>query len=1367
MKKLILSSLLVAAGVALTSQPAHALRDLSLKQQADLPRGQYFDLVDPDHVYIDRLVVKFVEDTRVRLRGDKLVSLEGRALGAVDGFLQAHPEIKVDRLIQSMDEDKLDEYVARGERMSGYDLADMNNYYLLTVDGNGNPQKLLAELLQIDLVQTCYYEPISEPATCGTDISPATPNWEANQDYREAAPTGVDIDYAWNFHADANGVSTYWWQDLEWGWCEDHEDFPTNFTVYTLPDSTDPDFFNHGTSVVGIVSACDDGKGVTGLTPDCRPTARQVTDYASTADALAAIGSSLLTGETYLIEMHAQGPDPGWTCVCNCGQFRYVAMEYWQANFDAVLVNSGNGKFCVEAAGNGSMDLDWAGYGGAFNLGTRDSQAIMVGAGSSGSVHNPMCWTNHGSRISAYGWGENVYSTGYGGLWGQTDCQQDYTASFSGTSSASPIVTGTVISLALVHKALDANGDYPSPLTLRSRLQTNGTPQGPTDTWKEIAKLPNMKGIFAPDMAPYTPGGWTAQIVPSNVTGTTTVPANLPPAPATTYLDYAWVNWSHYATIASSPVRVYRDDVWFVGSTGTDHGPYSFKYTGDFGTTVRGGLHYLKLIADPLFVVDESVEDNNTYVAPYRWDPIPLVANVPQSFTRAPKKNPEGYSVNARDGFGNGGNFGGWWDVFAATPSGDGTGDLDVYLYNTAPTSTSGWTTTVATSGYVSNVDFVGCNNNQVSDGDYASVLNYNDSDNGYVVEGDGSTGLGSVPAGQLDAGDFSLAAGEIIDAFEFYAPAAGDVWFNFDVTAGNADIAVFFYDAATTYFARGTADLTLNAGGPGEDESGVYTVAAPGWIGIVVCKNLRTELNEYADFSLYWGTPSGDITSTTLSGWDLPLVARNSGVGTQGILPAVLNEGVSVLDHGFHNIGAGPFASGSNDGFILDGPMVYESGNFGVNILPGGTGIISNRSIGTVKGGRHLVGAELDVNGEVAEELPNGELNNGHYDQFAWAPYALAGNTPLVRTPAPNWSVTASPSYLHEGFQQDGYSLTPSFWSAAAAIPHLASEQLNVHGYDYHSTDIAGAFVGPVSSSYNATGEIAFVMVNGNVVAGQRDVGVTNNWGYPGVVPTGNYTVEGAQRLVDLYPGSLTTGSIPAASIVRTYDANLVAGEDVLVTLDNQSGVDLGIAVFDAGLDYAAMSDAALYLDAFGAGADESATFSPTVSGWHGVVVFRHGTADLGVNANYRVILGTRKPATITSLDLIPVELDASDNNYHFTLDCADVTQDIYGNPLVVDQYRFWWGFDPYGAFPAAWNNWVTSPASQVVNFASTTGGTTGIYFLVTAVDSDGMLVASSQPELTKDWTPAMDAPLSTLLPGQRPEAATQKETKVEVDAK
>src|SRR6185295_14797143 len=115
-------------------------------------------------------------------------------------------------------------------------------------------------------------------------------------------------------------------------------------------------------------------------------------------------------------------------------------------------------------------------YGGVFNRAVRDSGAFLIGGGSS-AAHAPMCWTNYGSRLDFQGWGENVVTLGYGTLAmvGGADQNQWYTGTFSGTSSASPVVAGAVASIQGFRKAhgllaLD-------PLTLRSWLALTATQQ--------------------------------------------------------------------------------------------------------------------------------------------------------------------------------------------------------------------------------------------------------------------------------------------------------------------------------------------------------------------------------------------------------------------------------------------------------------------------------------------------------------------------------------------------------------------------------------------------------------------------------------------------------------------------------------------------------------------------------------------------------------------------------------------------------------------------------------------------------------------------------------------------------------------------
>ena len=57
----------------------------------------------------------------------------------------------------------------------------------------------------------------------------------------------------------------------------------------------------------------------------------------------------------------------------------YIAMQYWAAEFSAIVAATQKGITVVQAAGNGNEDFDQAIYANSFLQ--QDSGAIVVGAG--------------------------------------------------------------------------------------------------------------------------------------------------------------------------------------------------------------------------------------------------------------------------------------------------------------------------------------------------------------------------------------------------------------------------------------------------------------------------------------------------------------------------------------------------------------------------------------------------------------------------------------------------------------------------------------------------------------------------------------------------------------------------------------------------------------------------------------------------------------------------------------------------------------------------------------------------------------------------------------------------------------------------
>ena len=171
----------------------------------------------------------------------------------------------------------------------------------------------------------------------------------------------------------------------------------------------------------------------------------------------------------------------------------------------------------VEAGGNGAENLDDAIYGvrpsgfpaswtNPFNRANRDSGAILVGAGAPppgthGRDHGPdrsrLDFSNYGASIDVQGWGREVTSTGYGNLQGGSNEDLWYTDTFSGTSSASPVVVGTVASMQGNRRARSLA--LFTPAQVRNKLRTTGSPQ--TDApgrpaTQRIGNRPNLKQLI-------------------------------------------------------------------------------------------------------------------------------------------------------------------------------------------------------------------------------------------------------------------------------------------------------------------------------------------------------------------------------------------------------------------------------------------------------------------------------------------------------------------------------------------------------------------------------------------------------------------------------------------------------------------------------------------------------------------------------------------------------------------------------------------------------------------------------------------------------------------------------------------------------
>lgn len=117
-----------------------------------------------------------------------------------------------------------------------------------------------------------------------------------------------------------------------------------------------------------------------------------------------------------------------------------------------------------------------------------------AGAPPSGADRSRLGFSNFGMLVDAQAWGSEVTTTGYGDLQGGPDENRWYTATFGGTSGASPIVVGAI---ACVQGHRRASGQVPwTPAEARERLRATGSPQTNPSTGR-IGNRPNLRELIS------------------------------------------------------------------------------------------------------------------------------------------------------------------------------------------------------------------------------------------------------------------------------------------------------------------------------------------------------------------------------------------------------------------------------------------------------------------------------------------------------------------------------------------------------------------------------------------------------------------------------------------------------------------------------------------------------------------------------------------------------------------------------------------------------------------------------------------------------------------------------------------------------
>lgn len=425
------------------------------------------------------LQVKFVDVARVRPTADgRVVSRAGAELAellalADDRALRFAP-------LNDLTETEARALEQRAAARSGEAQPDLKGFVRVTTSETGarDLEAIGDALLALPVVE------FAEIVTLGTpppgDIAPATPNLFPNQAYHGPNP-GLDFAYAWTQGATGAGVRI---SDCEYNWNPNHEDLvDINLNLEPgqtpHPSTVSNGWDAHGTAVVGETSAVENGYGCTGLAKDADvytfPEWTTQAGFRRVAAVTNAINQSS-PGDVVLLEMQTVGAGNN-----------YGPAELNFSIHAICKVGTAAGVVVVGAAGNGNENLDESIY--STYMGWGDSGAIIVGAGSSSSSHDKLSFSTYGSRVNVQGWGQSVFTLGYGGFaqYGG-DKNQRYTSSFSGTSSASPFIASACAALQDV--SVDRTGALMTPAVLRQLLIDTGIAQG---SGGHIGPFPDMR----------------------------------------------------------------------------------------------------------------------------------------------------------------------------------------------------------------------------------------------------------------------------------------------------------------------------------------------------------------------------------------------------------------------------------------------------------------------------------------------------------------------------------------------------------------------------------------------------------------------------------------------------------------------------------------------------------------------------------------------------------------------------------------------------------------------------------------------------------------------------------------------------------
>lgn len=398
--------------------------------------------------YIPRVIVKFHADVALPDADATFQQfLKQGKLGPWPQLKKHFPGLTIQRLITRLRPQQCRTLVGKAKKVNPtLRPAKLENYFVVQCPSRKDVQEIARTLDSWNAVEVAYIEggPTQPPAVNRAANLPYGPR----QIYLGPAPDGIDAEYAWTKQGgDGKGVNLRF-ADVELGWHLKHEDLPDDIELI----HGDNQETAHGTAVLGIVVAIDDGKGCVGITPylETKMVSSIWPDpqatYADRYNAILAAISELDLGDVLLLELqvNAQGYYP--TSLGGQGGLSWygnLPAEVEYPLFDLIQTATGRGIIVIEAAGNGGWDLDSFDPYAAPHWG-KDSGAIMVAAVNAPAIrsaYSRVPQSNFGSRINCYAWGKQICAP-----YDETGPQK-YVSGFGDTSGASAIIAGAALAV--------------------------------------------------------------------------------------------------------------------------------------------------------------------------------------------------------------------------------------------------------------------------------------------------------------------------------------------------------------------------------------------------------------------------------------------------------------------------------------------------------------------------------------------------------------------------------------------------------------------------------------------------------------------------------------------------------------------------------------------------------------------------------------------------------------------------------------------------------------------------------------------------------------------------------------------------------